>query len=122
MTQPRVIIWTDGACSPNPGPGGWGAVIKFGTDEYCELSGGESDTTNNRMELEAAVQALAYLDTPYRVTLYTDSRYLKDGVTLWMKRWQNRGWKTVSGSPVKNRDLWQQLNTLNARHKVQWQW
>ncbi len=120
MTK-RVSIWTDGACSGNPGPGGWGAIMRFG-DREKELSGGEPLTTNNRMELMAAIMALEALTRPCAVDLYTDSQYLRGGVTSWIKSWKTRGWKTADRKPVKNIELWQRLEAAEARHDVTWHW
>ena len=116
-----VEIFTDGACSGNPGPGGWGAVLRFRGVEK-ELAGGEAPTTNNRMELMAAIAALEALQRPCRVDLYTDSKYLKDGITLWLPGWKARGWRTADKKPVKNIDLWQRLETAAAPHEVRWHW
>ena len=118
---PLVEIATDGACKGNPGPGGWGAIIRHGEREK-ELSGGESHTTNNRMELIAAVEALNALNKPCRVKLSTDSRYVMDGLTKWLKGWQRNGWKTSDKKPVKNADLWQRLIDAAAPHRIEWQW
>ena len=118
---PLVVIATDGACKGNPGPGGWGAVIRSGADEK-ELAGGESPTTNNRMELMAAIRALQALRRPCRVTLMTDSRYVMDGLTKWIKGWQKNGWKTAARQPVKNADLWQELLAAAAAHRITWEW
>ncbi|WP_037036996.1 ribonuclease HI [Pseudovibrio sp. JE062] len=117
----RVETWTDGACSGNPGPGGWGVLLRFGEHEK-ELCGGESATTNNRMELMAAIQALETLKRPCAVDLYTDSSYVKNGITQWMHNWKRKGWRTASNSPVKNADLWQQLDSAAQRHDVSWHW
>jgi len=117
----RVRIYTDGACSGNPGPGGWGALLRYGKIEKT-LSGGEPDTTNNRMEMLAAIKALEALRSPCRVTLYTDSKYLMLGITEWMENWKNNGWRTANRKPVKNMDLWQRLDVLMVRHKVRFQW
>ncbi|MDA8776135.1 ribonuclease HI [Alphaproteobacteria bacterium] len=114
-------IFTDGACSGNPGPGGWGALIN-GPNGENELTGGAADTTNNRMELQAAIEALKSLPTGSAVTLTTDSTYVKDGITGWIKNWKARGWKTAAKKPVKNVDLWQNLDAECARHQVNWQW
>lgn len=114
-------IFTDGACSGNPGPGGWGALIN-GPEGENELTGGAADTTNNRMELQAAIEALKSLPTGSAVTLTTDSTYVKDGITGWIKNWKARGWKTAAKKPVKNVDLWQNLDAECARHQVNWQW
>lgn len=116
-----VDIWTDGACSGNPGPGGWGAVLRYGETEK-EFSGAEAATTNNRMELMAAIQALEALKRPSRVRLHTDSKYVMDGVTKWIHGWKKNGWKTADKKPVKNEDLWKQLDAANARHEVEWKW
>jgi ribonuclease HI len=120
VTQ-RVAIWTDGACSGNPGPGGWGAILRFG-DREKEISGGEQLTTNNRMELMAAIMALDALTRPCAVDLYTDSQYVRGGVTSWIKGWKARGWKTADRKPVKNVELWQQLEAAESRHDVAWHW
>jgi ribonuclease HI len=117
----RVAIWTDGACSGNPGPGGWGAILKF-ADTVKELSGGEQLTTNNRMELLAAIRALEALTRPISADIYTDSQYVRGGVTEWMKGWKRNGWKTKDKKSVKNQDLWEQLDKLIAKHEVAWHW
>jgi len=117
----HVIAWTDGACSGNPGPGGWGVVLIFGAHRK-ELCGGERETTNNRMELMAAIQALETLKRKVRVTLHTDSQYLRDGITRWIKGWKKNGWKTADRKPVKNVDLWQRLETAATGHEVEWNW
>ncbi|MEM7289595.1 MAG: ribonuclease HI [Pseudomonadota bacterium] len=117
----HVEIWTDGACSGNPGPGGWGALLRFGENEK-ELCGGEADTTNNRMELMAAIEALNALKEPCEVDLTTDSQYVKGGMTGWIHGWKKNGWKTANKKPVKNAELWQALDEAVARHKVQWHW
>lgn len=117
----NVEIFTDGACRGNPGPGGWGALLRY-ADHERELYGGEPDTTNNRMELRAAIEALQALKTPCQVTLTTDSVYVKNGITSWLDGWKAKGWKTASRKPVKNVDLWQLLDVQNQRHKVDWQW
>jgi ribonuclease HI len=117
----RVSIWTDGACSGNPGPGGWGAILRFGEREK-ELSGGENATTNNRMELMAAIAALEALSRPCAVDLYTDSQYVRGGVTSWMAGWKVRGWKTADKKPVKNVELWKRLEQAAERHDVAWHW
>ena len=116
-----VTIHTDGACSGNPGPGGWGAIIRYGGHEK-ELSGGENPTTNNRMELMAAIRALGALSRPCRVRLSTDSRYVMDGLTKWIHGWRKNGWKTADRKPVKNADLWQQLVAAAEPHHVEWLW
>ena len=117
----KVIIYTDGACSGNPGPGGWGAVLRYGKHEK-ELHGGEGDTTNNRMEMMAAIMALESLKEPCEVTVVTDSVYVKNGMTQWLDGWKKNGWKTADKKPVKNAELWQRLEEAVARHLVEWQW
>ena len=117
----RVVVFTDGACSGNPGPGGWGALLSAGGRER-ELSGGEALTTNNRMELSAAIAALEALTRPCRVELHTDSRYLRDGVTSWIHGWKRNGWRTADKKPVKNEDLWRRLDAAASRHQVDWRW
>jgi ribonuclease HI len=117
----RVDIFTDGACSGNPGPGGWGALLRYGARER-ELSGGEPITTNNRMELMAAIQALETITEPVEAHLHTDSQYLQLGVSTWLAQWKRRGWKTADKKPVKNVDLWQRLDAVAARHHVRWHW
>ena len=117
----RVSIWTDGGSKPNPGPGGWGAILKFGDREKA-LCGGEAHTTNNRMELLAAISALEALSRPCAVDLHTDSQYLRGGVTGWMSNWKRNGWRTADKSPVKNEDLWRRLDAAAARHKIDWRW
>jgi len=116
-----VRIYTDGACKGNPGPGGWGALLRSGGHER-ELFGGEPHTTNNRMELTAVIRALAALRAPSRVEVFTDSEYVKKGVTDWLQAWKRRGWKTADRRPVKNIDLWRQLDELAGRHEVAWHW
>lgn len=116
-----VELFTDGACSGNPGPGGWGTILRSGIHER-ELSGGERATTNNRMELTAVIRGLEALKHPSSVTVHTDSRYVMDGVTAWMARWKKNGWKTADKKPVKNEDLWRELDALCARHHVRWRW
>ncbi len=118
---PHVIVHTDGACSGNPGPGGWGAILKFG-DVERELSGGESNTTNNRMELLAAISALEALKRPAKVDIYTDSQYLRGGITGWIFGWKKNGWRTADRKPVKNVDLWQRLDSALGEHAVTWHW
>ena len=118
---PLVHMATDGACKGNPGPGGWGVVIRSGEREK-ELSGGESPTTDNRMELMAAIQGLKALNRPCRVVLSTDSRYVMDGLTKWLAGWQRNGWKTAARQPVKNADLWQDLVAAAAPHRIRWEW
>jgi len=117
----EAVIYTDGACSGNPGPGGWGAVLRYGS-VVKELHGGDRSTTNNRMELLAAISALEALTRPVRVDLYTDSRYVLDGITKWLPGWQRNGWKTAAKQPVKNVDLWQRLQLACSRHQVEWFW
>jgi len=121
MSMPHVTIYTDGACSGNPGPGGWGAILTTGTHQK-ELKGGEAHTTNNRMELSAAIAALEALTKPCQVDLYTDSEYVRGGITGWIHGWKRNGWRTADKKPVKNVDLWQQLDAALARHQVQWHW
>ena len=118
---PKVVIYTDGACSGNPGPGGWGAILMSG-DHTREICGGEADTTNNRMELMAAIAALEALKRPCTVELYTDSQYLRQGISEWLAGWKARGWRTASKAPVKNEDLWRRLDAARARHDVKWLW
>jgi ribonuclease HI len=117
----RVAIWTDGACSGNPGPGGWGALLRLGGTEK-ELCGGETVTTNNRMELTAAIMALQALKRPCGVDLYTDSQYVRDGITKWLAGWKRKGWRTAAGAAVKNEDLWKRLDEARAAHDVTWHW
>ena len=117
----RVEIFTDGACTGNPGPGGWGAILRAGAQEK-ELSGGERATTNNRMELTAAIRAFEALKTPSEVTICTDSRYVMDGATKWLANWKRNGWKTADKKAVKNEDLWRALEAAAAPHKVTWRW
>jgi ribonuclease HI len=117
----QLEIFTDGACKGNPGPGGWGAVIRYGKHEK-EISGGEPDTTNNRMELAAAIQALKILIEPCHIKLHTDSKYVLDGITKWIHGWQRNGWKNASKQPVRNADLWRDLIDAAARHQVEWIW
>ena len=119
--KPRIQIWTDGACSGNPGPGGWGALLVWG-DQEKELSGGEANTTNNRMELLAAIRALEALKRPASVDLHTDSAYLRNGITSWLQSWKARGWRTADKKPVKNVELWQELEGVIARHDIAWHW
>ena len=116
-----VLIYTDGACKGNPGPGGWGAWLRCGEHEK-ELFGGEASTTNNRMELTAVIEALASLKRPSTVAVYTDSAYVRNGITEWITNWKRRGWRTADGKPVKNIDLWRRLDELAAQHQVQWHW
>ena len=119
--RPKIKIYTDGACSGNPGPGGWGALLISGAHRK-ELAGGEADTTNNRMELTAAIRALESLKKPSDVMLYTDSNYMRDGITKWIHGWKRNGWRTADKKPVKNVELWQQLEQALHRHKVEWHW
>ena len=122
MNMPDVVeIYTDGACSGNPGPGGWGALLRFDGNEK-ELKGGARETTNNRMEMTAAIEALSALKRRCRVRLHTDSTYLKDGITSWIHNWKRNGWKTAAKKPVKNEDLWRQLDALLADHEIEWHW
>jgi ribonuclease HI len=118
---PEVELYTDGACSGNPGPGGWGALLRFGAVEK-ELSGSEALTTNNRMELMAAISGLEALKKPARVKLYTDSIYVRDGITKWLKGWKAKGWLTADKKPVKNKELWQRLEAATHIHKIDWLW
>ena len=121
MSDGVVDIYTDGACSGNPGPGGWGAVLRWNGTEK-ELSGGMPETTNNRMELMAAIVALESLTRPVTIRLHTDSQYLRDGITKWIHGWKRNGWKTAAKKPVKNADLWQRLDTAQERHDISWHW
>jgi ribonuclease HI len=121
MSEDRVTIYTDGACSGNPGPGGWGAILQFGGKEK-ELMGGEAHTTNNRMELLAAISALEALKRPCAIALYTDSEYLRGGITGWINNWKKNGWRTKDKKPVKNIDLWQRLDAALGEHHIQWHW
>lgn len=116
-----VVIYTDGACSGNPGPGGWGAILIYG-DQCKEISGGEAETTNNRMELTAAISALEALKQPRHVELHTDSEYVMKGITQWIHGWKRNGWKTKSREPVKNVELWQRLDEARQRHQIDWRW
>ncbi len=117
----KVDIFTDGACKGNPGPGGWGALLRMGKHEK-ELTGSDLDTTNNRMEMQAVIQALNALIEPCEITLHTDSRYVIDGMTMWIDGWQKKGWVNASKKPVKNADLWHDLIEAAARHAIQWEW
>lgn len=117
----HVTIHTDGACSGNPGPGGWGAILRFGAHER-ELCGGEAQTTNNRMELTAAIEALNALKRPCKVELHTDSTYVRDGITKWLYNWKRNAWRTADKKPVKNAELWQALDAARTRHDVTWHW
>ncbi|MES2033954.1 MAG: ribonuclease HI [Pseudomonadota bacterium] len=118
---PKVVIYTDGACRGNPGPGGWGAILQS-NGKVKEIRGGDLATTNNRMELMAAIRALEALTKPCKVELHTDSQYVKNGVTTWIHGWKARGWKTADKSPVKNEDLWKRLDLARSRHEVDWRW
>lgn len=120
MTK-QIEIWTDGSCSGNPGPGGWGALLVSGDNEK-ELFGGQENTTNNQMELTAAIEALNALKAPSKVTLHTDSTYVKDGLTKWIHGWKKNGWKTAAKKPVKNKELWQALDAACKRHDITWKW
>ena len=120
-TKQVVDIWTDGACKGNPGVGGWGVLMRYGKNKK-ELFGGELETTNNRMEMMAVIQALQSLKRPMPIRLHVDSQYVKKGLTEWMSGWIARGWKTADKKPVKNQDLWEQLNLLTAQHQIQWIW
>jgi ribonuclease HI len=119
---PKVAIFTDGACKGNPGPGGWGAILRSASGQERELSGGEPQSTNNRMELMAAIAALNSLTRPCRVDLTTDSNYVRDGITKWIHGWRKNGWRTADRKPVKNADLWQALVEAAAPHRVEWHW
>ena len=122
MTEkPHVVAHTDGACSGNPGPGGWGAILRFGDNEK-ELKGGEPHTTNNRMELMAAISALEALKQPCAVDMHTDSQYVRDGITKYINNWKRNGWRTAAKEPVKNKDLWERLETARNVHTVRWHW
>ena len=120
-SRPKVVIHTDGACSGNPGPGGWGAILESGPHRK-EINGGEARTTNNRMGLTAAIEALEALKGPSDVELHTDSNYLRGGITSWIKGWKRNGWRTADKKPVKNAELWQRLEQAEARHRVNWHW
>ena len=117
----KVVIYTDGACSGNPGVGGWGALLLYG-EHRKEIFGGEKETTNNRMELTAAIRALQSLKKPCFVEVHTDSNYLKDGITEWIQKWKKNGWRRADRKPVKNTDLWQELDDAIAMHKIEWNW
>lgn len=122
MSEPAIVdIFTDGACRGNPGPGGWGALLRSGAHEK-ELFGGEPDTTNNRMELTAAIEALSALSRPCEVALYTDSEYVRRGISEWLAGWKRSGWRTAARKPVKNEDLWRRLDAIAATHRVEWHW
>ena len=118
----NIKAYTDGACSGNPGPGGWGVLIVTGGSENIELNGGEKHTTNNRMELTAAIEALKHFKQSTKLTIFTDSVYVKEGISSWLNNWKARGWKTASKKPVKNEDLWKELDEQNQIHDVNWQW
>lgn len=123
MTElPEVEIYTDGACRGNPGPGGWGAILRTSNGKEREISGGEAPTTNNRMELTAAIEALQALKRPCRVQLFTDSTYVRDGITKWIHGWRRNGWRTSDRKPVKNAELWQALVEAAAPHRIEWHW
>lgn len=117
----KLVIYTDGACSGNPGPGGWAAILRYG-DKEKRISGGEKHTTNNRMELLAAIKSLEALKEGCEIELYTDSEYVKNGITKWIRDWEKRNWRTASKKPVKNVDLWQQLDLMTKKHKIIWHW
>jgi len=119
--KPHVIVYTDGACSGNPGPGGWGAILISGVHRK-EINGGEPHTTNNRMELLAAISALGALKQPSEVDLHTDSEYVRNGISKWIFGWKKKGWRTADNKPVKNAELWQQLDTARLRHEIRWHW
>ncbi len=119
--RPEVVIFTDGACSGNPGPGGWGAILVAGVHRK-ELNGGEAETTNNRMELLAAISALEALKGPSNVVLWTDSNYVKDGISKWIHGWKRNGWKTADKKSVKNTELWQRLDAARLKHQIEWKW
>lgn len=121
MTEENIDIYTDGACSGNPGPGGWGAILRLGAHEK-ELFGGEKNTTNNRMELMAVIEALRALKRPVKARVHTDSQYVQKGISEWITGWKKRGWKTADKKPVKNVDLWQALDTEASRHELEWLW
>ena len=120
-SKPHVTIYTDGACSGNPGPGGWGAILMSG-EHRKELNGGAHETTNNQMELTAAIEALGALKFPSTVDLHTDSTYVRDGITKWIHGWKRNGWKTAAKKPVKNADLWKELDAAQGRHQIRWHW
>lgn len=117
----KVLMYTDGACRGNPGPGGWGVWMQY-REHTKELCGGETDTTNNRMELMAAIQGLEALARPCQVKMYTDSQYVRKGITEWLENWKARGWRTAAKKPVKNADLWQRLDAATQQHKIEWHW
>jgi len=117
----KVVIYTDGACSGNPGPGGWGAILMYG-EHRKEIKGGEAETTNNRMELIAAIRAIELINRRSEIELHTDSSYLRDGITKWISKWKRNGWKTAQKKPVKNDDLWKELDKLRESHDISWHW
>ena len=122
MNENTIInIWTDGACSGNPGPGGWGALIEF-NNSTKEISGSEKNTTNNRMEMMAVIKALKYIDTKSQINLYTDSKYVKEGITNWIIGWKKNNWKNSQKKDVKNKDLWVELDSLSLKHNINWNW
>ena len=121
MSEAQLVIYTDGACRGNPGPGGWGALLVYNGSEK-ELFGGEAQTTNNRMELKAAIEALKALKRPCSLTLYTDSKYVQNGIQQWIRGWKAKGWKTAAKKPVKNVDLWKELDEQVGKHDISWQW
>lgn len=125
LPLPRITIYTDGACKGNPGPGGWGALMQYAKKNETvqkEIFGGEPQTTNNRMELMAVIQALALLKKPCQIDLYMDSQYVRQGMLEWIENWKRNGWKTAQKKPVKNAELWQQLDTLRQKHHIEWHW
>ena len=122
MNEKIIInIWTDGACSGNPGPGGWGALIKY-DNSTKEISGSEKNTTNNRMEMMAVIEALKYIDTDSKINIYTDSKYVKEGITNWITGWKKNNWKISKKNDVKNKDLWVELDILSQKHNISWNW
>lgn len=118
----RIIIYTDGACSGNPGIGGWGAVILIPNNEAIQLNGGSNNTTNNRMELVAVIESLKYFKENKKILIFTDSKYVMNGIEIWIKNWKNNGWKTANKKPVKNKDLWESLDKEIEKHSIEWQW
>lgn len=122
MSLTKVTIYTDGACSGNPGPGGWGAIIVYSNGEKNSISGFESQTTNNRMELSAALHALKKIQEPSEITIITDSKYLKDGMSLWIMNWQKNNWRTSSGKAVENKEIWMELLAASERHNIEYKW
>jgi len=121
VAEPHVVVYTDGACSGNPGPGGWAAILRYG-DHEKELKGGDPATTNNRMELMAAIAALEALNRPCTIDIHTDSQYLRNGIMSWINQWKRNGWRTADKKPVKNDDLWKRLDAALAQHRVRWHW